>query len=94
MRLFHFFVVVAAAFLATGAVADSEPNHRNLRKHHDTLVDEERGIPKILNEENISIKRLNSLLKKMEQRKKAELAKLIKLYESSPTFGRIKPSNS
>ncbi|KAG1692501.1 hypothetical protein DVH05_025253 [Phytophthora capsici] len=93
MRLSHFFVVVAAAFLATGAIADSEPNHRNLRKHHDTLVDEERGIPKIL-DQNIPIERLNSLLKKMDQRKKAELAKLIKLYESSPKFGRTKPSNS
>ncbi|KAK1941965.1 hypothetical protein P3T76_006287 [Phytophthora citrophthora] len=49
MRISHFFVVVAAAFLATSALADSnvasvsEPSHRNLRKHHHAVEDEERA---------------------------------------------------
>ncbi|KAK1941990.1 hypothetical protein P3T76_006312 [Phytophthora citrophthora] len=54
MRLSRFFVVVAAAFLATGVLADSnvssvnEPSHRNLRKHHHAVEDEERsGLEKI-----------------------------------------------
>ncbi|KAG1705869.1 hypothetical protein DVH05_002433 [Phytophthora capsici] len=61
MRLSHFFVVVAAAFLATGALADTnvalvnEPSHRNLRKHHHTIEDEERGI------KDIPLERLHSL---------------------------------
>ncbi|KAK1941960.1 hypothetical protein P3T76_006282 [Phytophthora citrophthora] len=116
MRISHFFVVVAAAFLATSALADSnvasvsEPSHRNLRKHHHAVEDEERsGL------ESLPRKELKALAKSVGVKLKdvtgdaaAALRKIspaqlkewqdglyqLKKAQKGVQYGRIKPAGS